>query len=528
MTAPWPTSTSSQSETSDLREYVRPIWAHKILILVLVAVVTVGTYEYYNRKPRVYQTSTQVFVGSTDPSAGEVSSTASDRTVANESRLLQTPTVAAKVGKKLGIQGNAGGLLGAISVTPSTGTDFVSITATTGNPILGAEIANAFAKAFIEMRASNARAAINRKIATLQAQLGVTNLSRQKLDLQNQIEQARVSLATVTGDAQQVSPAVPIGTPISPHPRRNAIFGFALSLLLGIIAAFGLERVNRRIRTPEEAERAYGLPIVATIRHERDIAPRRDGKVSVADSVRETFRFLRSNLELATSRQPLRTILVTSAVPVEGKTTVVRNLALVYAEAGLRVAVIEADLRRPTLARMLNGEQSPGLANVLMGVKPLDEVIQSIEVHLPARPPAREAEGVSSGRGSVAVAVSVGSNGHGPTESVIGRLALIASGPRPADPPAMFSAPTLPSVLERVAADYDIVLIDSPPLLPVSDTLPLLSLVDGTLLVCRMGTTSVDGAERVLNLISRVPNARILGLVVNDVEGGVAERYQGY
>src|SRR5256885_15724021 len=182
MTAPWPTSTSSQSETSDLREYVRPIWAHKILILVLVAVVTAGTYEYYHRKPRVYQTSTQVFVGSTDPNASGANPTSGDRTLANQARLLQTPAVAARVGKRLGLQGNAGGLLGAINVAPSTGTDFLTITATTGNPVLGAEIANAFAKAFIDMRASDARAAIKHRISTLEAQLGVTTNFKQRND----------------------------------------------------------------------------------------------------------------------------------------------------------------------------------------------------------------------------------------------------------------------------------------------------------------------------------------------------------
>lgn len=525
MTAPWPTSSTPQhAETTDFRDYLRPIWAHKILILVLVVLVTAGTYEYYNRKPRVYETSTQIFVGSEAPGTGESPSTTTDRTLANQAQLLQTPTVAKRVAKEIGFKGDPRALLGAITVAPSSGTDFIVITATTGSPQLGAELANGFARAFIKVRATNARDALNQQLAAYKSQLSATHDLSLRRDLQSKISDLEVQAATPSGNAEQVSPALPNGTPISPHPKRNAIFGAALSLLLGIIAAFGLERVNRNIRTPEEAEQAYGLPVIATVRHSRNVAPRQDGRASVSDDLRETFRSLRSTLDLVP--KPLRTILVTSAVPEEGKSTMVRNLALVYAEAGLRVAVVDADLRRPSVARMLNAQSTPGLANVLMGLVPLDTALQAVEVSVPQ--PIAEQPTNGAVATEVVAPAAVATNGHGSHDEAVARLQVVASGPRPADPPAMFSAPNLPALLERLSADHDVVLIDSPPLLPVSDTMPLLSLVDGTLLVCRVGTSSVDGAQRVLRIVSRIPDAHVLGLVVNDVEGGVAERYQGY
>jgi Mrp family chromosome partitioning ATPase len=222
---------------------------------------------------------------------------------------------------------------------------------------------------------------------------------------------------------------------------------------------------------------------------------------------------------------PIRTLLVTSAVPEEGKSTVVRNLGLSYAEAGARVAVIEADLRRPSLSKTLGTDPGPGLADVLMGVRPLDSVVQTVHAHTPA-PIVHGADGVTVEEKSVRVtgASANGNGSHGDLEG----LHLIASGPRPADPPAMFAAPALQSLLERVSADYDMVIIDSPPLLAVSDAIPLLSLVDGTILVCRVGISTVDAAERVLSLIERVPGMRTLGLVVNDVESGFGDRYAGY
>jgi Mrp family chromosome partitioning ATPase len=101
-----------------------------------------------------------------------------------------------------------------------------------------------------------------------------------------------------------------------------------------------------------------------------------------------------------------------------------------------------------------------------------------------------------------------------------GRLVLITSGPQPADPPAMFSAPALPELLERLATEHDLVIIDSPPMLAVSDAVHLMSVVDGTVLVSRVGSSTREDGERVLTLTDRVPNARVLGLVINDVEDG--------
>jgi Mrp family chromosome partitioning ATPase len=267
--------------------------------------------------------------------------------------------------------------------------------------------------------------------------------------------------------------------------------------------------------------------VIATVRHERDIAAKVDGRVSVADGVRETFRSLRSNIDLASDQRPLKTILVTSAVPTEGKSTVVRNLAIVCAEAGLRVAVIEADLRRPTLGRLFGANPEPGLTDVLMGLTSLGDVLQDVPTHVPDHPVSRERPAARSA-GTSGVALLQATNGGSEHEDGTGRLRFIASGPQPADPPAMFSAPSLRALVESVAEHHDIVFIDSPPLLAVSDAVPLMSLADATILVCREGVSSVDGAERVLTLTGRIPGIRVLGLVVNDVEAGSGERYAAY
>src|SRR4051794_8344729 len=117
MTAPWQAQSPAPSESTDFRDYVRPIWAHKFLILILVAVVTAGSYWHYNKQPRIYSTSTQVYVGSSSDSGAA----ANDRALANQARLLQTPDVAARVAKQLKFPGDPRALLGTLSVSPLTG-----------------------------------------------------------------------------------------------------------------------------------------------------------------------------------------------------------------------------------------------------------------------------------------------------------------------------------------------------------------------------------------------------------------------
>src|SRR5204862_1822889 len=140
----------------------------------------------------------------------------------------------------------------------------------------------------------------------------------------------------------------------------------------------------------------------------------------------------------------------------------------------------------------------PGLAAVLMGLTSLGDVLQAVPVHAPEHPVARERAGAPQSPEGGGVALLSATNGGGDPDEAAGRLRLIASGPRPADPPAMFSAPSLRALVERVAEHHDIVFIDSPPLVAVSDAVPLMSLARAPILVCREDTSTVDGAERVM------------------------------
>ena len=313
----------------------------------------------------------------------------------------------------------------------------------------------------------------------------------------------------------QTEPAVASATPLSPKPKQNAMFAFAIALALGILAAYALARFDRRIKDPQALERAYGVSVLADIPRasKRDLDVR---STQIPPPMTEGFRRLRANIELVAPDDG-RTIIVTSAVPGEGKSTLVRNLALAYHEAGASVVVIEADLREPSLAKMMGVMPEPGLTNVIEQQEPLDLAIQSVVEY-------QEPEASGNGNGNGHADHWIPSNAR----PVAGQLDVLVRGPKPRNLTAIFAQGAIDSVVRTLACRYDVVLIDSPPLGAVSDATPLLSSVDGVLLVTRLGVTTEDAARRLANVTARASDARILGVVVNAVKERPLTDYYAY
>jgi len=238
-----------------------------------------------------------------------------------------------------------------------------------------------------------------------------------------------------------------------------------------------------------------------------------DGRPVVPASFVESIRGLRINVGMLRNERPPRTLLIASAIPGEGKSTVARDLALVYAEAGESVLVIDADLRRPRIAKLFGVESAVGLAQVLRREVRLAE----------AAVPVYSSE-----------ARAVPSNGHTPGGS--GRphrpvtIDLLDYGECVPNPVSLLGSEAMASVLAAVRERYDVVILDSAPLLAVADTVPLLDLVDSVLFVARLGMSTRDSAERLTALLQRVPEARIAGVVTNDMRRGGfrGERYDYY
>jgi Mrp family chromosome partitioning ATPase/capsular polysaccharide biosynthesis protein len=495
------------AEGVDPREFVRPIWTRKWLILIIVIVATALAYVHSERKPDQFTSSTRLFIQASeiaDP-LGTQPTQQDDRGTENQATLLQSRSVAAEVAKRLRFTGDPGELLGAIKVTPEQGADFVEITATRSTPEGAARLANAFAQAFIDLRAATQRERIGkaRQIAARElAQLPRTDATRSAREtLRSQIRRYDVIAGVPSGSTEQVDRALPSSVRSAPKPRRDAMFAFALSLAFAILAAYGLERLDRRLKRVGQVSPAYHAPLLAALPH----ASRSElkGGLTLAEPFREVVRGLRTNLQLATLDAPIRTLLVTSAGASEGKSTLVRNLALAYHEAGLRVAIIECDLRRPTLAGLMRVDREPGLTQVLLDVCSLADAVQVAHVDASTR----QAVGV-------AVATRAATNGRG---GALGSLSVLTGGGQLPNPPTVLGAQRMKTLLETAREHNDIVIIDSPPLLGVADTLPLLALVDGTLIVARLGQAKRAAARRSREIIDRIPGANVLGVVANDV-----------
>ena len=223
---------------------------------------------------------------------------------------------------------------------------------------------------------------------------------------------------------------------------------------------------------------------------------------------------MRTNLRLASPDEPLRSFVVTSAFQGEGKSTVVFNLALAYAESGLRVSIIECDLRLPTLAKLMAIKPTPGLTEVLAGECELTDALQYVDV--------------GTGAASRGLVAAKGER-TAPSATPRSKITVLTAGTQPADPSSLLATERMGRLLLSARAASDVVILDTPPLLSVADALPLMGIVDATIVVARVGTTLSSAGRRVQEAIDRLPGASLLGVVANDVPATDAlGGYYGY
>ena len=261
-----------------------------------------------------------------------------------------------------------------------------------------------------------------------------------------------------------------------PKTIRNGALGLVVGLVLGLGLAFLREALETRVRTTEEVSaRLGGLPLLGRLPRPPKRLRRSEKLVMLEDPASaqaEAFRMLRANLDFTTLDRDARTIMVTSALEQEGKSTTVANLAVAFARAGKRVVLVDLDLRRPVLARFFDLE-GPGLTQVVLGHVPLEEALTRIVITDPPAPRRR-------------LALRRGANRNGNvTRELLGQLEVLPSGPIPPDPGEFVSSSALGKVLGTLRERADVVLVDAPGALHVGDVVALSSRADGILVVAR-------------------------------------------
>jgi capsular exopolysaccharide synthesis family protein len=290
--------------------------------------------------------------------------------------------------------------------------------------------------------------------------------------------------------ATVVDPAARPSAPVSPQPVRNIGLGLILGLLLGAGAAVLRDTLDTSIKTVRQLEPLVPAPVIGVISFDPDATdtPLITGLDTYAPRA-EAFRVLRTNLQFIDPDAEHKVFVMTSSLPGEGKTTTVVNLALALAEGGERVVLIEGDLRRPKVAEYLRLESAVGLTTVLIGKLPLEDAIQTT---------AHE------------------------------KLDVLTSGSTPPNPAELLKSSTMANLLASLRERYDIVLIDAPPLLPVTDGALLSAQADGALLVVRHGKTTTDQVSLAVDRLEAVGAAPV-GVIFNmtPVKGGDGYGY-GY
>jgi Mrp family chromosome partitioning ATPase/capsular polysaccharide biosynthesis protein len=522
----------SMNETTDATAIFAPLWRRKWLILAAGVLVAALTYGYYRHKPTVYTASTQLYVGSSNEEQSLLANatgrtTLNERALSDQAALINSNVIGESVRRRLRAERDLAAAAGKAHAATVSGSDFITIAteAHTGKAV--AQLANAFAQAYIAnqhadykrvLRAAIARARQQlRRIEVAQGGSGGARRGRgssglnstaviQAAALNSKINQLESDLS-VAG-VEQISPAKPKASIlVAPKPRRSAIFGFLLGVFLAACAAYAASRFDRRLRSLADVESALRAQVLAALPSARPPIVRRDGLPTPAATLLEPLRRLHTTLQLGDmlehdrERAP-RVILFVSADAGDGKSTVVADLALVQRDAGERVAVVEADLRRPVLAGLLDVGGAHGLAEVLAGALPVAAAMQQV-----ASVPGSAGAGVAQpAAGMVAVA-----------ERGAGSLSVLLSGRDVANPPALLASRTMAELLRSLAEEYDYVLVDAPPPLGVSDVMPLLHAVDGIVLVARVGHTRETSARQLLQFLARASSAPVLGIVANGV-----------
>jgi polysaccharide biosynthesis transport protein len=375
--------------------------------------------------------------------------------------IATSPIVLDGVAEDLGPRMTAEDLAGAVNASVPEGTAIVEITATADDAATAANIANSVA----------------RHLSTTVAELGTDGT-----DTADAVGAVRT---TVIAEAKAPQ------TPAAPPLIRNLALGLLIGLVLGIGVAVLREVLETRIRNDEDVSTVTDLPVLGSLEHDRTTAAR---PVFVQDErsspITESVRRLRTNLQLVYRADPPRSILITSAVAGEGKTTTAVNLAVSLAETAERVLLVDADLREPTVAQLMGLRENEGLAGVLEGRADLDDVIQ--------RWPGTTLD------------VMPGGLTDRPTE-------LLAS-------------PAMAALMDEVAGTYDVVVLDSAPLLPVADGVLLSEVAAGTLLLARAGVVRRRQLRKALGAL-RTVDARVLGTVLTGVRrrdlGGDSPRTGG-
>jgi polysaccharide biosynthesis transport protein len=467
--------------------------------ILLCALILAGVAYGYSKHETKKYTATAALVFNNSPLDQQIAGLSGNVSAINglaqqnsNRELVRLGDMAANTARLLGHGLTEEKVSASLSVNAQGETSIVDVAATLTSPALAAAVANTYARQFVkEQQGANlhyfksALALVKKQLAALSP---AQRFGSDGLDLQERAHTLGLLAELGYNNAQVAQESLVPSSPSSPKTKRNTILGAILGVFLGLGIAFLLERLDGRIREPEDLEEIYRLPMLGVV--PKSVVLSASGR-ALPPAEAEAFSLIRAHLRFFNIDRNLRTVVIASPAQGDGKTTIARHLAEAAVRSGSRVLLLEVDLRRPTLAQQLDIESGPGLADVLIGAIQMGEAIQSVDLQVPP---------------------GEGTSGH--TLDVLAAGAVL-----PPNPAELLESHPMDAVLRQVESAYDLVVIDTPPLTAVSDAFPLLTKVDGVVIVGWVGRSRQDAAEQLQQVLAS-SGAPLLGVIANGSKSG--------
>ena len=541
-------SSFQAAPSADLRKYFWLIWRWAWLIALTAILAAVGAYIFSRMQTPIYQANTTILVNeSASAQASNYSAIylTSERLTSTYAAMLTKKPMMDKVIERLGIKDSS--LSFGVKVNAVRDTQLLQLLVELTDPFMAANVANELVAVFtdeirklqeskylaskenlqsqltylekqIEDNSQALETLIQNNINLLQQQPApeilteptqtleerARQLNQPEIDqLETRLtqyrqiyasvlasyEQVRLAEAQTTTSFIQVEMAVPPTGAIRPQVLRNTLLAAIVGLMLAVGVIFAIEFLDDTIRDPETITSMTGLPVLATISRHEQTNNEPITQSHPRSPVSESFRSLRTNVKYASVDKPIRRLIITSPTPEDGKTTIATNLAIALAQGSSQVVLIDADLRRPRVHKVFGLENKVGLSSLF--VQP--------EIYLDG-------------------------NFHTvKTEN----LQILPSGGTPPNPSELLGSRKMNEILKQLEEKFDIILLDTPPVLTVTDAVALSSSVDGVMVVAKIGKTKQAALMQAIEQLRQV-NANIVGIVINDVDTRSARYYYYY
>ncbi len=495
-------------EGFDFRQPLSLFWHWAWLIALVALVAGAAAYLVSKQMTPYFQSQTTVLVNeapatqTTDYSSVMMS----QKLTSTYAEMMAKDTVLLAVEKQLGLSMALEDLKKLITVAPVRDTQLIQITVETKSAQLSADLANAIASVFAgqiqdiqSARFTQSKTSLEGQlkdiealIASYQAQAQTATTAVDKASLETKVtqyreiysnllqsyESVRLSEAQSVSSVVQVETATPATKQIRPKTLQNTLLAMVAGILLAAGGVVAKDAMDDTIKAPEEIGRKFGLPVLGVINH---MSTEVDDPITLKEPkspTAEAYRTLRTNINYASVDKPLKTIMVTSAEPGEGKTTTISNLAVAFAQNGAQVIVADCDLRHPRTHVAFRLNNRKGMSNLFsQNGFVLDGSCQPTGIE---------------------------------------NLAVVTSGTLPPNPAELLGSRKMQSIMKSMADNAEVVLVDTPPTLAVTDAAVLAPKVDGVLLVVRPGKTRESALRHTIEQLGQV-GAKIIGIVLNDV-----------